>query len=322
MNIILALFIILGSYSLGYGQGVYKCGWNQTCYYSSLKEALEKDSKEVKYLEISPSDSKAWTTTILQFKNLKALCINDSSLTEIPCSVQQLRKLQALTIKQASLKEFPTAITALKRLKYLAIEGNGTQNLQGLSCFQQLEVLHLEGGRLKTLPTVVFTLKKLKRLTVKGTALAKVTLPTKIKSSLEVIDWRDNQLYELPSTMDKLTFLRQLYLTNNELTALPATIADLDSLQIVEVANNQLDSLPDSFLSIIGLVELDLRNNKLKDLPRIHPYEGMIEPNVEWLYKSLDVRGNAFTPTTTTALKEYFLVSGFDREDGVKFLID
>lgn len=322
MKIILVLLLVFSCHSLGYAQGVHPCGWNQKCYYSSLEEALEKDSKEVKYLEISHFDTEEWTTTILQFKNLKALYIKDSSLSEIPCSIQQLKKLQALTIKQASLKEFPKAITALKRLKYLAIEGNSINNLEGVSCFKQLEVLRLKGGRLDTLPTAVFALKKLKKLIVKGAALKHVSIPADTKSSLEEINWIDNQLHELPSTMNKLTFLRELYLNNNQLTTLPETLADLDSLQVLAVANNQLDSLPDSFMGIIGFVEFDARNNNLKDLPRIHPYEGMGKINVEWLEKSLDVRGNAFTPAIIKTLKEYFLVGGFDMEDGVEFLID
>ncbi len=74
-------------------------------------------------------------------------------------------------------------------------------------------------------------------------------------------------LAEIPSTIGKLRFLRELYLSNNELCELPAAIRELKTLQDLDLSNNQLSELPAAFWELVSLQELGLSENHLSELP-------------------------------------------------------
>ena len=82
-----------------------------------------------------------------------------------------------------------------------------------------------------------------------------------------MLDVRNNQLVGLPSSIQKLNKLEQLYLDGNNFTELPAEIGDLKELRQLHVSNNQLVGLPTSIQKLNRLLGLCLDGNKLTELP-------------------------------------------------------
>ena len=69
-------------------------------------------------------------------------------------------------------------------------------------------------------------------------------LPSEIGDSkkLRRLDVSSNQLVSLPTSMQKLNQLEELYLNDNRLTELPSEIGDLKKLEWLDVSGNLLRS--------------------------------------------------------------------------------
>ena len=74
-------------------------------------------------------------------------------------------------------------------------------------------------------------------------------------------------MVSLPTSIQKLNQLDNLYLSGNKLTELPSEIGDLKELRKLDVSNNQLVSLPTSIQKLNQLEELYLYDNRLTELP-------------------------------------------------------
>jgi GTPase SAR1 family protein len=81
------------------------------------------------------------------------------------------------------------------------------------------------------------------------------------------LDLRDQQLANLPETINVFSHLRELRLQNNKLTQLPETIGNLKRLKILDLDHNSLKYLPESIGDLKALEELWIRDNQLEDLP-------------------------------------------------------
>ena len=97
----------------------------------------------------------------------------------------------------------------------------------------------------------------------------------------------NNHLVGLPTSIQKLNGLSQLYLDRNELTELPAEIGDLKELWQLSVSNNHLVGLPTSIQKLNWLRELYVDRNKLTELPAEIGHLGQL--------RKLGVRGNPLT---------------------------
>lgn len=65
---------------------------------------------------------------------------------------------------------------------------------------------------------------------------------------LVVLNFSNNLLTSLPSSLCKLSSLRQLYLNNNKLKfdGIPSGIGKLSSLEIFSACGNELEMIPES----------------------------------------------------------------------------
>lgn len=66
-----------------------------------------------------------------------------------------------------------------------------------------------------------------------------------IKSSLQIVDFSENQLSYFPLDLVKLQNLNTLKLNNNKITQLPFAIRRLHSLRVLLLADNNIETLPD-----------------------------------------------------------------------------
>jgi leucine-rich repeat protein SHOC2 len=86
-------------------------------------------------------------------------------------------------------------------------------------------------------------------------------------SRISELNFYQDCLTSLPSSIGSLIDLTKLYINYNQLTSLPESIGDLANLTILHVSHNRLTSLPNSIGNLSSLQRLYLRHNQLTNLP-------------------------------------------------------
>ncbi|MDI6768214.1 MAG: COR domain-containing protein [Anaerolineales bacterium] len=86
-------------------------------------------------------------------------------------------------------------------------------------------------------------------------------------TQLQSLDLSNNLLSALPESLGQLTQLQSLYLGGNQLTALPESLGQLTQLQSLYLGGNQLTALPESLGNLTQLKRLHLHTNQLTVLP-------------------------------------------------------
>ncbi|KAK8941188.1 hypothetical protein KSP39_PZI010590 [Platanthera zijinensis] len=88
-------------------------------------------------------------------------------------------------------------------------------------------------------------------------------------SGLVSLDLSENRLASLPTTISALSSLTKLDLHCNHITELPDSIGGLINLAYLYLSGNQLISLPSTICKLQHLEELDLSSNQLMLLPDV-----------------------------------------------------
>lgn len=101
-------------------------------------------------------------------------------------------------------------------------------------------------------------------------APAKLTeLPASLEqlTQLRTLDVSNNELTTLPELLGLLTQLQTLKLSRNQITALPESLGQLTMLRALDLSDNELTTLPESLGYLTQLRRLEASRNKLKDVP-------------------------------------------------------
>lgn len=106
----------------------------------------------------------------------------------------------------------------------------------------------------------------------------------------------DNRLGSLPSSLQRLTRLRYLNISQNAFEEFPECVCGMTSLIELRVSDNPLTALPEALGRLAQLRELHLRNTKVAELP---DSLGMLRE-----LRHIDLRGNPLRalPLTLTGL--------------------
>ena len=91
-------------------------------------------------------------------------------------------------------------------------------------------------------------------------------------TSLECLWVSHNNLSSIPSQIDQLTNLKELFLHHNSLSALPTPICGLHQLQILWLSSNLISEVPLAITQLKSLKRLHLDHNHIKVFP-----EGLCE---------------------------------------------
>lgn len=117
---------------------------------------------------------------------------------------------------------------------------------------------------------------------------------------LRILDLRNNNLTQLPLSLEDLQSLEQLFLDNNRLASLPHSVGSLQRLLILSVRKNNLAQLPGSMPLLVNLQQLFVSENAIKEIPlMLGSLRGL---------KKLDLSGNpcvAKLPSSVTDILEY-----------------
>ncbi|CAD6186976.1 unnamed protein product [Caenorhabditis auriculariae] len=113
-------------------------------------------------------------------------------------------------------------------------------------------------------------------------------LPIACKRQIDSLDRRQNNLYDVPSDIDKYRrTLEYLQLSMNHIEALPKKLFTLRLLRVLDVSDNEIAVVPPDVAKLSSMVELNLSRNKITDLP-----EELKECRE---LRILDLSGNAIT---------------------------
>lgn len=95
-------------------------------------------------------------------------------------------------------------------------------------------------------------------------------LPRNISDDVTILDVSYNEIEVLLSaSLEKLSQLEQVNLSNNKLAVLPSEFVKLNHVTTLILKNNQLSefSLPKEFAAMVNLQELNFSGNKFHSIP-------------------------------------------------------
>jgi Leucine-rich repeat (LRR) protein len=185
-----------------------------------------------------------------QAQNIRDMDLDDNNIGKLPVGVfSGLIHLDYLSLVSNHLKELPNGVfSGLSNLRTLHLNDNILEELpEGIfSGLSNLEVLWLSRNHMKTLPNGVFLgLNNLESLSLRNNRL--IELPNGIfsgLSNLHGLDLGNNRLETLhDDVFAGLASLRSLYLNNNQLDELPLSIEALTNLDLLDISENPLSSL-------------------------------------------------------------------------------
>ncbi len=131
--------------------------------------------------------------TINEFKNLKALDLENNLISDIPEEFCQLEKLNKLFIPVNRLKDLPASFSNLQGLKVLGLAQNRFSEFPlPLTKITGLVALDLADNKIRSLPAEIKNLKNLQELYL-----------------------QNNEINHLPEELYQLTNLKKLYLEGN-----------------------------------------------------------------------------------------------------------
>lgn len=126
--------------------------------------------------------------------------------------------------------------------------------------------LDLRSFSLRVLPPEIKEFKGLTFLDLSNNNLSDLEVLCHL-SQLETLIVKDNNVAEIPKSIDKLTRLKTLKLGFNRLETIPKTIGSLTQLERLILDHNLLKSLPKTIGELSSLTELSLRYNHLGQIP-------------------------------------------------------
>lgn len=192
------------------------------------------------------SDSDPWLQQAIHLH----VTANDtlSAFTSFPSSFLLLRQLTKLELVCHSFSSLPASINQLSELQTLVVRGCDLKSKK--------EKLLLTFDRDYSLFFFSFLVSPLF-----------LAVPTEIGdlSKLQMIDFHENKLKELPKTLGNLRNLDTLILRKNDLTQFLSEWCGLANLKRLDISHNSISKLPVEFRQLIQLEVLLLSDNQFSN---------------------------------------------------------
>ncbi|KAH9725802.1 ADP-ribosyl cyclase/cyclic ADP-ribose hydrolase [Citrus sinensis] len=240
---------------------------------SSLPVTI-RSLKCLRTLELSGcSKLKKFPHIVASMEDLSKLCLDGTSITEVPSFIELLTGLELLNFNDCkNLARLPNSINGLKSLKTLNLSGCcKLENVPDtLGKVESLEELDISGTAVRRPPSSIFLMKNLKTLSFRGcngppssaswhlqlpfNLMGKSSCPVALMlpclsglCSLTKLDLSDCGLGEgaIPSDIGNLHLLNKLNLSGNNFVTLPASLNGLLKLEELQLEDcKRLQSLP------------------------------------------------------------------------------
>ncbi|MDX2067006.1 MAG: hypothetical protein SFV55_01205 [Haliscomenobacter sp.] len=219
---------------------------------------------QLETLDLRRNAIKVLPETMGELKALKFLLLGNNQLQQIPHSLPNLVQID---LSANRFSQFPAALAQSNLLQKINFSSNKLHKFPNLT-FLALKELKLSGNKIATFLLSAIFLPQLEKLYLSHNRLEKLEIEG-VFSSLDTLDFANNQLNILPDKLMAMPFLRHLYVNHNQLKHLPNTLGHCNWLKTCHLAKNKLNNLPDYFMSFQRLEDLDLSGNTFGRLPHL-----------------------------------------------------
>ena len=259
-NIALELKTIEGfnNYKNDYRNKEFRNEADKYLKYSSIKEIIilnnqttyNRNFDEKEEISLSNIDQLKYYINVEEVSSQR-----DLNLTFIPESIGQLKNIKSLCLTNSSIAKVPDFMGNLQSLEVLNLSHNRIETVSSsIGKLTNLKELNLGGNMIKTIPQSIGNLKKLEVLCL-GRKAYSYTVP-------------NNRFTELPSSITDLTQLKKLVLNDCEISTLPESFGMLVNLEHLDLGGcRDFSKLPEDLGGLQKLTFLSLINTKISSLP-------------------------------------------------------
>ncbi|XP_055907906.1 protein flightless-1 [Eupeodes corollae] len=205
---------------------------------------------------------------LFRLDELTTLDLSHNKLKEVPEGLERAKNLLVLNLSHNQIETIPTALFIhLTDLLLLDLSHNKLETLppqtRRLANLQTLILADnpLELFQLRQLPS----LQNLEVLNMRNTQRTLLNFPTTLDSlsNLAELDLSQNCLPKVPDCLYNLPNLKRLNLSDNEITELSSGVEFWQKLETLNLSRNQLTALPSAICKLMNLRRLYLNDNKL-----------------------------------------------------------
>lgn len=219
----------------------------------------------IRALDLSSNYLSEFPLAILKMTDIKELILAFNLLSVIPDEIEHLTQLRMISLTGNKVNYIPHSICELVHLKQLDIRGNLMEDLGGIAWIASALEISLSHNKMTRLDTSAWN--SATQVLASHNQLNSVSFMQRM-TFLKTIDLRVNKLITLPENMFEFTpALQSLNLSRNLLTALPSSINDLSYLECLIVSDNNIIDLALDFSELGRLARIDAHGNNIKCLP-------------------------------------------------------
>ncbi|MCP9767028.1 leucine-rich repeat domain-containing protein [Lacihabitans sp. LS3-19] len=203
-----------------------------------------------------------------QSDSLKVLKLVGFGLKELPEGLNRFKNITELDLSKNEFESFKFNPKDFPKLKRIVLSENLlSEKSIKIKRNRQIELLNLSDNDLFIFPKKIQRNRNLKDLHLANNFLSdSKNMNFKKFKNLELLNFYNNQIDELPESISKLQNLQILDLYHNDLRFLPNSFIELKKLQTLAISNNRLWQLPAGFEKLDSLKVLFAHHNKFTSL--------------------------------------------------------
>lgn len=243
---------------------------------TSLNEVPEEmgNLHKLEHLSMKHNDLEKLFGELTELACLRSLNLSYNQIKNsgIPPELFRLDELTTLDLSHNRLKEVPEGLERAKNLLVLNLSHNQIESIptQLFIHLTDLLFLDLSHNKLETLPPQTRRLANLQTLILADNPLELFQLrQLPSLQSLEVLNMRNTQrtLQNFPTSLDSLSNLVELDLSQNSLPKIPDCLYNMPNLKRLNLSDNEIVELSSGIEFWQKMEILNLSRNKLKSLP-------------------------------------------------------
>ncbi|XP_007900957.1 volume-regulated anion channel subunit LRRC8D-like [Callorhinchus milii] len=249
--------------------------WIINCTVTIKAPALLYLSNQLKVLGVTfsnPDEIPDWIHSLTRLRELHLTGIinTESKALELEF-LKELRYLKVLSIN-SNLSKIPfNVLYVAPHLFKLSIQNNNSSlaMFQNLGNMVNLAQLDLQNCALKKIPRGILHLYNLRELNLQYNELTVIEEISSFQHlrRLSCLKLCFNQINMIPKTINLLSNLEYLYISNNYILILPTNLFSIRKLRHLDLNNNQIIIIPTDIGKLLNLQFLDLSYNKISVLP-------------------------------------------------------
>ncbi|KAE8992540.1 hypothetical protein PR003_g21787 [Phytophthora rubi] len=192
-------------------------------------------------------------------QKLQVLNVHNNALTEIGTPVSILEELVELNASNNQLTRLPNELLLWKNLRRLLLQVNRLRYLPALDALSNLEVLQLQQNELTSLPSMK-NLVHLVKIDANSNNITSLPVDgISHMTALVHLNFRRNQLKEIPAQLTRCLALEILDLGVNPITSpIPRSFAELCKLRTLLLDGCEISLLPIELIGLCSVVRVHL----------------------------------------------------------------